>query len=667
MFRKILIANRGEIACRVIRTARKLGIATVAVYSDADRDALHVKMADEAVHIGPSPSSQSYIAIAKVVDAAKAVSADAVHPGYGFLSENANFAGALNDAGITFIGPPVVAIEAMGDKITSKRIAAAAGVSTVPGHMDLIEDADEAVRIAALIGYPVMIKASAGGGGKGMRIAWNDREAREGFQSSRNEAKASFGDDRIFIEKFVTEPRHIEIQVLGDQHRNIVYLGERECSIQRRNQKVIEEAPSPFLDKATRKAMGEQAVALAREVGYFSAGTVEFIVDGKKNFYFLEMNTRLQVEHPVTELVTGLDLVEEMIRIAAGERLRFGQDDVKLDGWAIESRLYAEDPYRNFLPSIGRLTRYRPPVEGRREDGTVVRNDTGVFEGGEISMYYDPMIAKLCAWAPERSGAIDAMARALDDFEVEGIGHNLPFLSAVMAQPRFREGRLTTAYIAEEFPDGFQGVEPNDTQARLLAAVAAFINARIARRSAQISGALANHPRSIGKDWVATVADREFALVMVQDEASDVIAFADGPGLAVSSDWLPGDSHATFVVDGKAAGVKVSLNGSGLRLRWRGIDVTAFVRSPRVAELARLMPVKTPPNTSKMLLCPMPGIITSLAVQVGDTVEAGQTLATVEAMKMENVLRAERRAVVKALATRAGASLAVDELIMEFE
>jgi propionyl-CoA carboxylase alpha chain len=667
MFRKILIANRGEIACRVIKTARKLGIATVAVYSDADRDALHVKMADEAIHIGPPPSNQSYIVIGKIVDAAKAVGADAVHPGYGFLSENANFADALKEAGIAFIGPPVAAIEAMGDKITSKRIAVAAGVSTVPGHMDLIEDADEAMRIAALIGYPVMIKASAGGGGKGMRIAWNDREAREGFKSSRNEAKASFGDDRIFIEKFVTEPRHIEIQVLGDQHGNIVYLGERECSIQRRNQKVIEEAPSPFLDPATRKAMGEQAVALAREVGYFSAGTVEFIVDGKKNFYFLEMNTRLQVEHPVTELVTGLDLVDEMIRIAAGEKLRFGQDDVKLNGWAIESRLYAEDPYRNFLPSIGRLTRYRPPVEGSRDNGTIVRNDTGVFEGGEISMYYDPMIAKLCAWAPDRSGAIDAMARALDDFEVEGIGHNLPFLSAVMAQPRFREGRLTTAYIAEEFPDGFQGVEPDDAQARLLAAVAAFINARIVRRSARISGALANHPRSIGKDWVVTVADREFALVIAQDAAGDTIAFADGPSLTVSSDWLPGESHAAFAVNDESAGVKVSLNGSGLRLRWRGIDVTAFVRSPRVAELARLMPVKTPPDTSKMLLCPMPGVITSLAVEVGDMVEAGQTLATVEAMKMENVLRAERRAVIKAIPARAGASLAVDELIMEFE
>ncbi|MBW8282117.1 MAG: acetyl/propionyl/methylcrotonyl-CoA carboxylase subunit alpha, partial [Rhizobium sp.] len=459
MIKKLLIANRGEIACRVIKTARKMGINTVAVYSDADRDALHVKMADEAVHIGPAPSNQSYIVIEKILEAIARTGADAVHPGYGFLSENAVFADALQNAGITFVGPPVNAIQAMGDKITSKKLAAEAGVSTVPGHMGLIEDADEAVKISDQIGYPVMIKASAGGGGKGMRIAWNAEEAREGFQSSRNEAKNSFGDDRIFIEKFVTEPRHIEIQVLGDKHGNVLYLGERECSIQRRNQKVIEEAPSPFLDEATRKAMGEQAVALAKAVGYHSAGTVEFIVDGKENkFYFLEMNTRLQVEHPVTELITGLDLVEQMIRVASGEKLSFGQDDVKLNGWAIESRLYAEDPYRNFLPSIGRLTRYHPPVEGVQDDGTIVRNDTGVYDGGEISMYYDPMIAKLCTWAPDRLSAIDAMSKALDNFEVEGIGHNLPFLSAVMQQERFRSGKITTAYIAEEFKDGFTGV-----------------------------------------------------------------------------------------------------------------------------------------------------------------------------------------------------------------
>jgi len=667
MFKKILIANRGEIACRVIRTAEKLGIATVAVYSDADRDALHVKMADEAVHIGPAPSSQSYIVIDRILDAIRKTGADAVHPGYGFLSENAHFAEALKAERVAFIGPPPVAIEAMGDKITSKKIAAAAGVSTVPGHMGLIETAEEAARIAHAIGYPVMIKASAGGGGKGMRIAWNDAEAREGFQSSKNEAKSSFGDDRIFIEKFITQPRHIEIQVLGDQHGNIVYLGERECSIQRRNQKVIEEAPSPFLDAATRKAMGEQAVALAKAVGYHSAGTVEFIVDGEKNFYFLEMNTRLQVEHPVTELITGLDLVEEMIRVAAGERLSFGQDDVRLDGWAIESRLYAEDPYRNFLPSIGRLTRYRPPAEGRQADGTVLRNDTGVFEGGEISMYYDPMIAKLCSWAPDRAGAIEAMGRALDDFEVEGIGHNLPFLSAVIDQERFRAGRLTTAYIAEEFPDGFSGVAASEDQARLLAAVATFIHLALARRGAQVSGALANHPRAIGADWVASLAGHEFALRAAQDEERIAIAFADGKNLSVASDWLPGASHAVFEVEGHRVGVKTTLAGSGIRLRWRGIDATAFVRSPRVAELARLMPVKLPPDTSRMLLCPMPGVLTSLAVQEGDTVEAGQALATVEAMKMENVLRAERRGTVRRVAAQAGASLAVDELIMEFE
>lgn len=667
MFKKILIANRGEIACRVIKTAKKLGIATVAVYSDADREALHVKMADEAVHIGPAPSSQSYIVIGNILDAISQTGADAVHPGYGFLSENANFAEALKAAGVAFIGPPPVAIEAMGDKITSKKIAASAGVSTVPGHMGLIEDADEAVKIAGEIGYPVMIKASAGGGGKGMRIAWNDIEAREGFQSSKNEAKSSFGDDRIFIEKFVTQPRHIEIQVLGDQHGNLIYLGERECSIQRRNQKVIEEAPSPFLDEATRRQMGEQAVALARAVGYFSAGTVEFIVDGDRKFYFLEMNTRLQVEHPVTELITGIDLVEEMIRVAAGEKLRLTQADVKLNGWAVESRLYAEDPYRGFLPSIGRLTRYRPPAEGEREDGIVVRNDTGVFEGGEISMYYDPMIAKLCTWAPDRLTAIDAMAQALDNFEVDGIGHNLPFLSAVMDHPRFREGRLTTAFIAEEYPDGFTGVTPTGDQARTLAAVAAFINLRVEKRNAMISGALDNHRRRVGEDWVATLGDFTFALKSSGEASDTTIGFDDGTRLAVSSDWLPGRQHAVFVVGGSSLGVKTAPAGTGYRLRWRGMDVVAHVRIPRVAQLARLMPKKLPPDTSRMLLCPMPGVVTSILVSEGDMVEMGQVLATVEAMKMENVLRAERKGTVKRVAALAGASLAVDELIMEFE
>ncbi len=667
MIKKILIANRGEIACRVIRSAKKMGIATVAVYSDADADALHVTLADEAVHIGPAPSSQSYIVIEKILDAIRTTGADAVHPGYGFLSENAGFAEALEKEGVVFIGPPVGAIQAMGDKITSKKLAAEAGVSTVPGHMGLIADVEEAVKISTSIGYPVMIKASAGGGGKGMRIAWNDQEAREGFQSSKNEAKASFGDDRIFIEKFVTQPRHIEIQVLGDKHGTVLYLGERECSIQRRNQKVIEEAPSPFLDEKTRRAMGEQAVALSKAVGYHSAGTVEFIVDGDRNFYFLEMNTRLQVEHPVTELITGIDLVEQMIRVAAGEKLSFGQEDIKLNGWAIESRLYAEDPYRNFLPSIGRLTRYRPPVEGEKPDGTIVRNDTGVFEGGEISMYYDPMVAKLCSWAPDRLKAIDAMSAALDDFEVEGIGHNLPFLSAVMQHERFRAGRLTTAFIAEEFPEGFHGVEPDADSAAKLASVAVLIHQALQSRAVQISGTIGNHRRVIGKDWVVTFGDRAFAATLDASADGGYIRLDNGKPIAVAGDWTPGRRHAAFNIDGTAMGVKIDLIGAAIRLRWRGMDVKAHVRSPRVAELARLMPVKLPPDTSKMLLCPMPGVITTVAVEQGETVEAGQALATVEAMKMENILRAERRGVVKRVAVSAGASLAVDELIMEFE
>ncbi|KQO83728.1 acetyl/propionyl/methylcrotonyl-CoA carboxylase subunit alpha [Rhizobium sp. Leaf262] len=667
MISKILIANRGEIACRVIRTAKAMGIKTVAVYSDADANALHVREADEAVHIGTAPSNQSYIVIEKILEAIEQTGADAVHPGYGFLSENPNFAAALDKAGVTFIGPPVKAIEAMGDKITSKKLAQEAGVSTVPGHMGLIEDADEAVKIASSIGYPVMIKASAGGGGKGMRIALNDAEAREGFQSSKNEATASFGDDRIFIEKFVNQPRHIEIQVLGDKHGNVLYLGERECSIQRRNQKVIEEAPSPFLDEATRKAMGEQAVALAKAVGYYSAGTVEFIVDGERNFYFLEMNTRLQVEHPVTELVTGIDLVEQMIRVASGERLAFSQSDVKLNGWAIESRLYAEDPYRNFLPSIGRLTRYRPPKEGKQTDGTIIRNDTGVFEGGEISMYYDPMIAKLCAWGPERITAIDAMGEALDSFEVEGIGHNLPFLSTVMQNQRFRSGNLTTGFIAEEFPEGFTSVEPDAERARKLAAIAALIHHRVQTRATQISGTIGNHRRVVGHDWVVTFGGIEYPISLKAAADNVSVIFDDGSAVAVECGWLPGQSLHLFKVDGEPVAVKVELSPSTIRLRWRGIDVSARVRTPRVAELARLMPEKLPPDTSKMLLCPMPGVVTVISVSEGDHVEAGQALATVEAMKMENILRAERRAKVSKVAVSAGDSLAVDEVILEFE
>ena len=667
MFKKILIANRGEIACRVIKTARKMGIKTVAVYSDADRGALHVSMADEAVHIGASPAAQSYIVIDKIMAAVKQTGAEAVHPGYGFLSENRNFAAALEAAGVVFIGPPSPAIEAMGDKITSKKIAQEAGVSTVPGHMGLIADADEAVKIASQIGYPVMIKASAGGGGKGMRIAWNDAEAREGFQSSKNEAAASFGDDRIFIEKFVTQPRHIEIQVLADQHGNCVYLHERECSIQRRNQKVIEEAPSPFLDAATRKAMGEQACALAKAVGYTSAGTVEFIVDGNRNFYFLEMNTRLQVEHPVTELITGVDLVEQMIRVANGEKLPFQQEDLKINGWAMESRLYAEDPYRNFLPSIGRLTRYRPPVEGATATGGIVRNDTGVFEGGEISMFYDPMIAKLCTWAPTRAQAIDEMRIALDTFEVEGIGHNLPFVGAVMDHPRFASGNITTAFIAEEYPEGFQGATLDEATLTRIAASAAAMHRVAEIRRTRISGTLNNHTRRVGDDWVVTLQGRSFPLTVQADAQGSTILLANGPSLRVTSNWTPGQPLAHLLVDGTPVVMKVGKIPMGFRLRLRGADLKVHVQTPRQRELAGLMLEKLPPDTSKFLLCPMPGLVAKIMVAEGDEVQEGQALATVEAMKMENILKAERKGVVKQIKAAAGSSLKVDEVIMEFE
>ncbi|WP_109466503.1 acetyl-CoA carboxylase biotin carboxylase subunit [Albibacillus kandeliae] len=681
MFKKILIANRGEIACRVIKTARKMGIQTVAIYSDADRQALHVQMADEAIHIGPPPANQSYIVIDKVMAAIKESGAEAVHPGYGFLSENPKFAQALEAAGVAFVGPPVKAIEAMGDKITSKKIAQEAGVSTVPGYMGLIEDAEEAVKISNQIGYPVMIKASAGGGGKGMRIAWNDTEAREGFQSSKNEAANSFGDDRIFIEKFVTQPRHIEIQVLCDAHGNGIYLGERECSIQRRNQKVVEEAPSPFLDEATRKAMGEQAVALAKAVGYASAGTVEFIVDGQKNFYFLEMNTRLQVEHPVTELITGVDLVEQMIRVANGEPLTMTQDDVKLTGWAIENRLYAEDPYRNFLPSIGRLIRYRPPeemasgpllVNGKwqgeaPEGGHAVRNDTGVYEGGEISMYYDPMIAKLCTWAPTRAEAIEHMRNALDGFELEGIGHNLPFLSAVMDHPKFVSGDMTTAFIAEEYPEGFDGVDlPVEALRKIAASAAAMYRVAEIRRT-RISGRMDNHERKVGEDWVVSLQGESFPVTVKADQGGSSVAFEDGAVLRVASGWTPGDQLAEIDVDGGKLVLKVGKISGGFRLRTRGADLKVHVRTPRAAELAALMPEKLPPDTSKLLLCPMPGLIVKVNVEVGDEVQEGQPLCTVEAMKMENILRAEKKAIVSKINAAAGDSLAVDDVIMEFE
>ena len=667
MFKKILIANRGEIACRIIKTARRMGIATVAVYSDADRGALHVRMADEAVHIGASPAAQSYIVIDKIMAAVRDTGADAVHPGYGFLSENRGFAAALEAAGVVFIGPPSTAIEAMGDKITSKKLALAAGVSTVPGYMDIIDGVEEAVRIAAQVGYPVMIKASAGGGGKGMRIAWNEAEAREGFQSSKNEAAASFGDDRIFIEKFVTQPRHIEIQVLADSHGNCLYLHERECSIQRRNQKVIEEAPSSFLDPVTRAAMGEQACALARAVGYTSAGTVEFIVDSDRKFYFLEMNTRLQVEHPVTELITGIDLVEQMIRVAAGEALPFQQSDLKINGWAMESRLYAEDPYRGFLPSIGRLTRYRPPAEGVTERGGVVRNDTGVFEGGEISMFYDPMIAKLCTWAPTRGQAIEEMRLALDTFEVEGIGHNLPFVSAVMDHPRFVSGDITTAFIAEEYPDGFKGAVLDDGLLRRVVAAAAAMNRVAEIRRTRISGTMDNHKRKVGDAWVVDALGQAFAVTIAADPEGSTVRFADGAAMRVKSDWRPGQSLARLVVDGAPLVMKVAKVPMGFRVRLRGADLKVFVRSPRAAELALLMLEKLPPDTSRFLLCPMPGMLVRVAVGVGDRVQEGQTLATVEAMKMENILKAERGGVVKAVRAAAGESLKVDAVILEFE
>lgn len=663
MFNSLLIANRGEIACRVIKTAKRLGIRTIAVYSDADREALHVKMADKAVHIGGSPAGQSYLSIEKIIAACRETGAEAVHPGYGFLSENPKFAEALAAAGIIFVGPPVKAIEAMGDKITSKKIAAAAGVSTVPGHMGLIADADEAVRIAGQIGYPVMIKASAGGGGKGMRIAWNDAEAREGFDRSKSEAASSFGDDRIFIEKFVTEPRHIEIQLIGDSFGNVLYLNERECSIQRRNQKVIEEAPSPFLDAATRKAMGEQAVALAKAVGYASAGTVEFIVDGQRNFYFLEMNTRLQVEHPVTELITGLDLVELMLRVASGEQLPLTQDEVQLNGWAIESRLYAEDPYRNFLPSVGRLTRYRPPEE-EADATTAVRNDTGVFEGGEISTFYDPMIAKLCTWAPTRAEAIDAMALALDQFEVDGVGHNLPFLSTVMAQERFREGRLTTGYIAEEFPDGFSGAFLDDETRGMIAAFCACASYR-----ADARGFVGDHTAD---DYVPShvravlLGDERWEFDVTEKHGEFWLYHLGGKTL-VEMHWDPGDSLARVRVDGALLLLKVEPISAGFRIRYRGADMAFKALTPRVADLMVHMPIKVPPDMSRFLLCPMPGQVVRIDVSAGDVVEDGQQLAVVEAMKMENVLKAEKRARVSKVHVVAGAVLAVDQVILEFE
>ena len=664
MFKKILIANRGEIAVRVIKTARKMGIATVAVYSEADKDALHVEMADEAVCIGPPPSAQSYLVIDRILQACRDTGAEAVHPGYGFLSEREAFAEALAKIGVAFIGPNVRAIAAMGDKIESKKLAQAAKVNTVPGFIGEIKDDAHAKKIAKEIGYPVMVKASAGGGGKGLRIVHKEEELVQAIKSSQHEAKASFGDDRLFIEKFVTEPRHIEIQLIGDKHGNVLYLNERECSIQRRHQKVIEEAPSPFLDAATRKAMGEQAVALAKAVGYDSAGTVEFIVDKERKFYFLEMNTRLQVEHPVTELITGLDLVELMIRSAAGEKLPLKQSAVGITGWAVEARIYAEDPYRGFLPSTGRLVRYRPPVEGTRGSVTV-RNDTGVYEGGEISLFYDPMIAKLCTHAPTRLEAIDAMAAALDRFRIEGIHHNIAFLTAIMHNTRFREGRITTAFIAEEFPDGFHGLPLDDAAQRRF--VAAAVAARLARalRASAISGTL-NGAHRVPCDFVVTLDERNFAVSGANLAAGNLHLLIDGKAFTAITEWHPGQPTMVLVTESGDFAIQITRALSGYKLGQGGRTVTAAVRSPEAASLAALMPKKAAADTSKMLLCPMPGLVVSVNVAVGQEVKAGEALAVVEAMKMENVLTAERDGTIKKVNAAKGDSLALDDVILEF-
>jgi propionyl-CoA carboxylase alpha chain len=660
LFKKILIANRGEIACRVIRTAKKMGIQTVAVYSDADARAPHVMMADEAVRLGPAPAAESYLKADLILLACKETGAEAVHPGYGFLSERTSFAQLLADNGIAFIGPPPNAIAAMGDKIESKKLAKAAGVNVVPGYLGEIADTEEAVKIASDIGYPVMMKASAGGGGKGMRLAWSEQDVREGFEATKREGLASFGDDRVFIEKFIESPRHIEIQLLGDQHGNIVYLNERECSIQRRHQKVVEEAPSPFVTPEMRKSMGEQAVALARAVGYYSAGTVELIVSGAdttgKSFYFLEMNTRLQVEHPVTECITGLDLVEQMIRVAAGEPLGFTQDDVKLDGWAIENRVYAEDPYRGFLPSTGRLVRYRPPATLPG-----VRVDDGVREGGEVSIFYDPMIAKLITYSDTREAAIDAQITALDSFEIDGPGHNIDFLSALMQHQRFRSGALTTGFIAEEYPDGFHGAPADVPTKRALAAFAAGIAFTQAARARTVSGQLGD-AIAIPSEWAVRIG-------------GDVLPVSLGDGHAIVDDeriegelhWQPGERMAYATANGISYAVRVARKGVHWQLTARGASHLVQVLPAHMAGLASHMIEKAPPDLSRFLLCPMPGLLVSLNVKEGDKVEAGQPLAVVEAMKMENILRAEKSATIKRVDAKPGDSLAVDAVILELE
>ena len=668
MFKKILIANRGEIACRVIKTARRMGIATVAVYSDADARAPFVQMADEAVHIGASPASESYLVADKIIAACKATGAEAVHPGYGFLSERTSFAEALAKENIAFIGPPVNAIAAMGDKIESKKLALAAGVNVVPGFVGEIDDTEHAVRIANEIGYPVMMKASAGGGGKGMRLAYDEKDVREGFEATKREGLNSFGDDRVFIEKFILNPRHIEIQILGDQHGNILYLNERECSIQRRHQKVVEEAPSPFVTEKMRKAMGEQCVALSKAVGYYSAGTVELIVSGAdptgESFYFLEMNTRLQVEHPVTEAITGIDLVEQMIRVAAGEKLEMTQDDIKIDGWAIENRVYAEDPYRGFLPSTGRLVRYRTPVPAwagnpRGEDG--VRVDAGVEEGGEVSIFYDPMIAKLVTWGETRDEAADKQIAALDRFEIEGLGHNIDFVSAIMQHPRFRSGELTTGFIAEEYPDGFHGAATEDYIVRALAAIAGFMASAEADRARRTDGQLGDRLDPPAK-WQVTVGGVEHKVKLGHKHIK-----VDGEKLDIALEYTPGDRLLIAEIDDSELAVKVAKTRAGWRMTTRGRMHDVRALPWHVAPLTRHMIEKIPPDLSRFLICPMPGLLVALHVGAGDKVEAGQPLATVEAMKMENILRAEKSGTVKSVNAAQGDSLAVDAVILEME
>ena len=660
MIKKILVANRGEIACRVFSTAEKMGIATVAVYSDADADALHVQMADEAINIGPAASAESYLVIDKIIQACRDTGADAVHPGYGFLSENSQFRDALDDAGIVFIGPGKKAIESMGDKITSKLIAEKAGVNCIPGYTDVVRDGDHAVEISAGIGYPVMLKASAGGGGKGMRVAWNEADCRDGFERATNEARSSFGDTRIFIEKYIQQPRHIEIQIMADGHGNVIYLGERECSIQRRHQKVIEEAPSPFLDEATRQKMGEQSCALARAVDYQSAGTVEFIADADMNFYFLEMNTRLQVEHPVTELVTGQDLVEMMIRVAAGEKLSLAQSDVTLTGWAMESRVYAEDPFRNFMPSIGRLSGYREP------EGEGVRVDSGVYEGGEVSMHYDPMISKLITYGDNREAAIDLMVDALDAYYIRGVNHNISFLNALMVHPRFVAGELTTNFIEEEFPEGFNADLVPQNNPHIAVVVAAAVHQEYRERSSQISGQSEGHEYQVPDQWVVITGAEETPVFMTLTLSGFLVSIGNDD-YSVVTDWALGEPLFEAQINGQQVTVQVERSGSGYKLFYRGAEINALVLSPKAAALNKLMLEKVPADLSKFLLSPMPGLLVKLGVKVGDQVKAGEELAVVEAMKMENSLRATNDGIVAKISADVGDSLMVDQAILEFE